>query len=129
MEENLPAIIEKQTGGLGVDIIFDTTGAAEALSGNFTLVKKGGEIIVVGITEEPVPSDFLTIVLNELTIKGSYCGFNEYPLSIEMLSKGMISANKIITSIIGLEEICEKGFKLLIKPINECKVVVKVGGG
>lgn len=128
-EENLPAIIERQTNGLGVDILFDTAGVPETLSENFTLVKKGGEIMVVGITEEPTPSDFFTVVLNELTIKGAYCGFNEYPSAIEMLSKGLISAGKIITSVIELDEISEKGFKPLMKPTRECKVVVKVGGG
>ncbi|MFQ5999200.1 MAG: zinc-binding dehydrogenase [Candidatus Bathyarchaeia archaeon] len=128
-EENLPAIIERQTDGLGVDLVFDTAGVPETLSENFTLVKKGGEIMIVGITEEPTPSDFFTVVLNELTIKGSYCGFNEYPLAIEMLSKGTISTGKIITSVIKLEEIDEKGFKTLMKPIKECKVVIKVGGG
>jgi len=127
-EENLPAVIERQTDGLGVDVVFDTAGIPETLSENFTLVRKGGEIMVVGITEEPTPSDFFTIVLNELTIRGAYCGFNEYPLAIEMLSKGMISTRKIITSIIELEKIDEKGFKSLTKPINDCKIVVKVGG-
>jgi (R,R)-butanediol dehydrogenase/meso-butanediol dehydrogenase/diacetyl reductase len=128
-EENLPAIIERQTNGLGVDILFDTAGVPETLRQNFTLVKKGGEIMVVGITEEPTPSDFFTVVLNELTIKGAYCGFNEYPSAIEMLSKGLISAGKIITSVIELDEISEKGFKPLMRPIRDCKVVVKVGGG
>jgi len=127
--ENLPAIIERQTEGLGVDVLFDAVGLPKTLSENFTLVKKGGEIMIIGYSEEPTPSDFLTVVLNELTIKGSYLGYNEYPLAIEMLSKGMISTRKIITSIIELEEIDEKGFKSLTKPINDCKIVVKVGGG
>ncbi|MGQ9460223.1 MAG: zinc-dependent alcohol dehydrogenase [Candidatus Bathyarchaeaceae archaeon] len=127
-EENLPAVIERQTDGLGVDVVFDTAGVPETLSENFTLVRKGGEIMVVGITEEPTPSDFFTVVLNELTIRGAYCGFNEYPLAIEMLSKGMISTRKIITSVIELEKINEKGFKSLTNPINDCKIVVKVGG-
>jgi len=127
-DENLPAIIERETDGLGVGVLFDTAGVPETLSENFTLVKKGGEIMVVGITEDPTPSDFFTVVLNELTIKGAYCGFNEYPSAIEMLSKGLISAGKIITSVIELDEIVEKGFKPLMKPIKECKVVVKVGG-
>jgi len=128
-EENLPALVERETKGLGVDVLFDTAGVPETLSGNFTLVKKGGEIMVVGITEEPTSSDFFTVVLNELTIKGAYCGFGKFPSAIEMLSKGLISARKIITSVIKLDEISEKGFKRLVKPINECKVVVRVGGG
>ncbi len=125
-EENLPALIERQTNGLGVDVLFDTAGVPETLSENFTLVKKGGEIMVVGITEEPTPSDFFTVVLNELTIKGTYCGFNEFPSAIEMVSKGMISTRRIITSIIELDEIDEKGFERLTNPINDCKIVVKV---
>jgi len=127
-EENLPALIERQTNGLGVDVLFDTAGVPETLSENFTLVKKGGEIMVVGITEEPTPSDFFTVVLNELTIKGTYCGFNEFPSAIEMLSKGMISTRRIITSTVELDEIDEKGFKRLTNPINDCKIVVKVWG-
>ena len=128
-EENLPVLIERQTNGLGVDVLFDTAGVPETLSQNFTLVRKGGEIMVVGITEESTPSDFFTIVLNELTIKGVYCGFNEFPSAIEMLSKGLISVGKIVTSVIELEEIDKKGFKPLMKPINECKVVVRVDEG
>jgi len=128
-EENLPLFVDRQTNGLGVDVLFDTAGVPETLGENFTLVKKGGEIMVVGITEEPTSSDFFTVVLNELTIKGAYCGFNEFPSAIEMLSKGMISTGKIITSVIELEEIVKNGFKPLTRPINECKVVVRVGGG
>jgi (R,R)-butanediol dehydrogenase/meso-butanediol dehydrogenase/diacetyl reductase len=128
-EENLPLVVDRQTNGLGVDVLFDTAGVPETLGENFTLVKKGGEIMVVGITEEPTSSDFFTVVLNELTIKGAYCGFNEFTSAIEMLSKGMISTGKIITSVIELEEIVKKGFERLTKPINECKVVVRVGGG
>ena len=128
-EENLPLFVDRQTNGLGVDVLFDTAGVPETLGENFTLVKKGGEIMVVGITEEPTSSDFFTVVLNELTIKGAYCGFNEFPSAIEMLSKWMISTGKIITSVIELEEIVKNGFKPLTRPINECKVVVRVGGG
>jgi (R,R)-butanediol dehydrogenase/meso-butanediol dehydrogenase/diacetyl reductase len=129
IKENLPAIIEKETKGEGVDIIFDTTGAPAALEANFTLVRKGGEIIVVGITEEPATADFFTLVVNELTIKGSYGGFNEYPKAIEWLANRRITTDKIITSIISLEDLSEKGFKVLIGPAKEGKVVVKLTGG
>ena len=127
--ENLPAIIERETRGEGVDIVFDTTGSPEALASNFTLVRKGGEIMVIGIAEEPTSADFFTLVLNELTIKGSYGGYNEYLDAIRWLDRGRISAAKIITSVIELDDIVERGFKVLIGPTRECKVVVRVHGG
>jgi len=129
IEENLPLVVEKETGGEGVDIVFDAAGVPETLKANFTLARKAGEIMIIGITEEPAEADFFTTVLNELTIKGSYLGFNEFPQAIRLIAEGKVRADKIITSIIELEEIVEKGFKRLVKPIEECKIIVKIGGG
>ena len=112
-----------------MDIVFDAAGVPETLKANFTLARKAGEIMIIGITEEPAEADFFTTVLNELTIKGSYLGFNEFPQAIRLIAEGKVRADKIITSIIELEEIVEKGFKRLVKPIEECKIIVKIGGG
>jgi len=126
--ENLGAIVERETGGEGVDIVFDAAGVPASLSSNFTLVKKGGEIVVIGICEEPFEADFFTLVLNQLTVKGSYLGYNEYPLAIKLLAEGEIDADKIITSVIPLEDVVERGFKRLVKPTDECKIVVELAG-
>ena len=127
--ENLPAVVERVTGGRGVDIVFDVAGVPETLMENYTLAKKGGEIIVVGICEEPACADYFTLVLNELTVKGAYYGFNEFPLAIEMLSKGLVKADKIITSTIKLDNVVEEGFRRLLKPVDQCKIIVEIGGG
>lgn len=39
---NLPAVVERVTGGRGVDIVFDAAGVPETLMENYTLAKKGG---------------------------------------------------------------------------------------
>ncbi len=127
--ENLPAVVERVTSGRGVDIVFDAAGVPETLRENFTLVRKGGEIIVIGICEDPAQADFFTLVLNELTVKGAYYGFNEFQLAIDMLSKGLIPADRIITSTIKLENLVEEGFEVLLKPEGHCKIVVEIGGG
>ncbi len=129
LKENLPLIVERETGGEGVDIVFDAAGVPETLKSNFTLARKAGEIVIIGITEEPAEADFFTTVLNELTIRGSYLGFNEFQEAIRLVSEGRIHADEIITSIIELDEVVEKGFKKLVKPIKDCKIVVKLGGG
>lgn len=43
LRENLPAVVERVTGGRGVDIVFDAAGVPETLMENYTLAKKGGD--------------------------------------------------------------------------------------
>lgn len=127
-KENLYAVVERNTGGMGVQVIYDAAGVPETLKSNYTLVEKGGEIMVIGITEEPVEADFFTAVVNEITVKGSYLGFGEFQRAIDLITRGKIHADKIITSIIDLEEVVDGGFKKLVKPEEECKVIVRIGG-
>jgi len=127
-QESLPAIVEKATHGNGVDLIFDTTGAPAALKSNFTLVRPGGQIMVVGIPEEPTEADFFTVVLNELKIEGSYLGYSEYPQAIELLSEGRIDADKIITKVLPIDEV-RKAFELAASISDVQKVVIKMSGG
>jgi threonine dehydrogenase-like Zn-dependent dehydrogenase len=126
--DNIFSRIDKETGGEGVDIIFDTTGSPSALKGDFTLLRRGGEIIVLGIPEEPVEADIFTTVMNELTIKGSFEGYNEFGMAIKLLSSRGENFRGIITSVIPLEDIVESGFKRLLDRPSEGKVVVKIGG-
>jgi len=126
-KENIFSRIDRETGGKGVDIIFDTTGSPAAMKSNFTLVKRGGEIIILGIPEEPVESDIFTTVMNELTIKGSFEGYNEFRRSMDIISRNRGMFN-IITSIISLEDIVKDGFERLLQAPVEGKVVVRIGG-
>ena len=125
LEQNLSIEIEYLTDGEDVDMIFDAAGVPQTLAANFTLVKKGGEIIVIGITEKETMADFFTVVLNELTIKGSYLGYNEFPTAISMLRKGKIKAKEIITKIYPLEKV-EEAFKELLHMPKEGKIAIKI---
>ncbi len=127
-KQNIFSLIERETGGDGVDIIFDTTGSPSAIKSNFTLVKRGGEIIILGIPEFPVESDIFTLVMNELTVKGSFEGYNEFKDAIEILSKRWVNFSSMITSVIDLNHIVDMGFKKLLQVPDEGKIVVKIGG-
>ncbi len=127
LEENIFEVIDSETDGEGVDIIFDCTGAPEAIQANATLVRKGGEIIVIGICEVPVNFDFFTLVYHEITIKGSYAQrIIEYDDAIKMIQKHNIRYRDVITKIVSLDSVID-AFKILAskKPI-EGKIVVNI---
>ena len=127
-KSNIFSFIEKETDGEGVDIIFDTTGSPTAIKSNYTLVKRGGEIVILGIPELPVESDIFTLVMNEITIKGSFEGVNEFKDAIDFISQRKVNFSSIITSIIPIEKIVEDGFKKLLEMPKEGKIVIKIGG-
>jgi (R,R)-butanediol dehydrogenase/meso-butanediol dehydrogenase/diacetyl reductase len=126
-EESVSLRIERFTAGLGVDLVIECTGAPGPTADAFQLVKRGGTILVLGISEEPVEADFMTGVLNELNVQFSYLGYAEFPEAIELLSTKRIDPAPYITKVVPLEKVVEEGFKALTRPdSNEVKVLVEI---
>ncbi len=127
-EDNIFSRIDNETHGEGMDMVFDTTGAPKSIKSDFTLVKRGGEIVLLGIPEESVEADIFTTVVNEISLIGAYESYNEFPVSINLLFNKKIDFSKIITKIIKLEDLIEEGFKPLLNNPSDGKILVKIGG-
>jgi 2-desacetyl-2-hydroxyethyl bacteriochlorophyllide A dehydrogenase len=126
-KESLPLRIESLTDGVGVDLVVECTGAPGPTSEAFQLVKRGGTILILGISEEPIEVDFMRGVLNELSIQFSYLGYAEFPEAIRLLAEGVIDPSSMVTSIIPLDRVVEDGFEALTRPDNkDVKVLVKI---
>jgi (R,R)-butanediol dehydrogenase/meso-butanediol dehydrogenase/diacetyl reductase len=126
LTDNLFVKMEERTEGLGPDLIFDCAATPATLQDAITLVRKGGQIFVVGLCEEPVEADFMTVVMNELEIKGGYCGYEEYPLALDYIAQGRVEVDSLVSDVIALDEIVEKGFEVLAAPEPQAiKILVK----
>jgi (R,R)-butanediol dehydrogenase/meso-butanediol dehydrogenase/diacetyl reductase len=126
-KESVSLRIESFTEGMGVDLVIECTGAPGPTADAFQLVKRGGTILVLGISEEPVEVDFMTGVLNELNVQFSYLGYAEFPEAIDLLSSKTIDPTHYITKVVPLERVVEEGFEALTHPDNsEVKVLVKI---
>jgi NADPH:quinone reductase-like Zn-dependent oxidoreductase len=65
------------TSGRGVDIVVDAVGAA-AWTIDFSAVRRGGKIVLCGVTTGATPeTDLRTLYLNQLTVMGSTMGSEE----------------------------------------------------
>ncbi|MCD6554857.1 MAG: galactitol-1-phosphate 5-dehydrogenase [Anaerolineae bacterium] len=126
-KDNLFIALDEPTEGLGPDVIFVCAGVPAAIEDAITLVRKGGQIVVVGIAEEPVTADFMTVVLSEVSIKGSYGGYEEMPLALDFIAQGRVAVESLISHEIALEDVVEQGFEMLTHPPHEAvKVLVKL---
>ena len=107
--------IVELTNGIGPDIVFECSGSAAAQAQVLNMVRKGGQVIILGVSHEPGSFDWLTLLLKEITIKGvlgysSLSGDGEFTTSISFLKAKRFDVTPVVTSKIHLDEIVEKGF-------------------
>lgn len=96
-DHSLKNYIEEMTDGVGVDAVFDTTGHKSGVESAVDLVRKGGEIIVIGLPGEPVELFFPPIVRGELDIKASYSATKrDFKQAIRVLDSGNVDVDAII---------------------------------
>lgn len=125
-KENLDLRVADLTDDQGADVVFCASGSPEAMGSTFTLVKKGGTVVPVGICEQPVQADFLSLVMNELDYRGTYASYDEYGLALDLMAQGRWHVEPIISGVIPLEQIVAEGFEALVRPDTvAAKILVK----
>jgi (R,R)-butanediol dehydrogenase/meso-butanediol dehydrogenase/diacetyl reductase len=126
-EDNLFIALGEPTEGLGPDVIFVCAGEPAVIEDAIALVRKGGQIVVMGVAKEPVGADFMTVVLNEVSIKGSCGGYEEMPMALDFIAQGRVDVESLISHEIALDDVAERGFEVLTHPPHEAvKIVVKM---
>jgi 2-desacetyl-2-hydroxyethyl bacteriochlorophyllide A dehydrogenase len=124
--EKLVEKIFEFTDLLGADMVFECSGAQSALQNSIRYLKKGGQIIVIGFQETEISFDFSWMVHWEVDMKGSLdYDNNEFQSVIEFLEKKELNTEALITDIIPLHDLEEKGFKRLLSSPEVIKVLVK----
>lgn len=111
------------TGGGGVDVAFDASGAPDAVEDAFAAVSIGGKVILAGIPDEDKTSFTASLARRKgLTIKMVRRMKHTYPRAIELVSKGLVDVRSIVTHRFSLEQSAEafrvaqqrEGLKIII---------------
>jgi (R,R)-butanediol dehydrogenase/meso-butanediol dehydrogenase/diacetyl reductase len=125
--EHLKERIIDLTGGIGPDVVFDCAGVASAFQTSMDCVKSGGQVMVIGLHEQKVPVDFLNLLHREIELKGVFGSYNEFKEVIDIMASGKIQTDLLISDVISLGDIVEKGFQQLLGSRDLVKILVKVG--
>jgi (R,R)-butanediol dehydrogenase/meso-butanediol dehydrogenase/diacetyl reductase len=110
-------------------VIFICTGAPDPYRDAVSLVRKGGQVYVLGLCVEPVEADFMSVVLNDLCIEGSLAGRTGFPAAIDFIAQGRVDVEALVSHEIPLDEVVTGGFNRLTAPgSGAVKILVRIGG-
>lgn len=124
-DKEIPKKIKEMTG-VGVDIFIDAAGVQASFDTGINSLRNGGTAILVALFAKEVVHNALNQTLRELTIKGTAAYRNIFPETIALINSGRLPVEKLITSVISLDEIVEKGFETLTKDPSEVKILVDI---
>jgi threonine dehydrogenase-like Zn-dependent dehydrogenase len=89
---------ERGASGLEVDVVLECSGSATATSTALKLLAPGGILVVVGAGPDPA-LDSATILLKEITVRGSYIYTDEFDRAIDLLATQQIKVTDLTTVI------------------------------
>ena len=124
-KDNMMEKIDKETKGVGADIVFECSGQQSAFKFAINSVKKGGQIIIVGFGENNIPLNLLEIILKEIELKAILGYYDDFKSVIEYLGKKLIKTDLLINDIISLKHLEKEGFLRLINSPDLVKILVK----
>ncbi len=92
------AEVRKLTGGDGCDIYIEATGQPSGVQQGLQMIRRLGTFVEFSVLREPVTVDWTIIGdTKELDIRGSHLGPYCYPIAMDMLAKGLLPMEQIIT--------------------------------
>jgi 2-desacetyl-2-hydroxyethyl bacteriochlorophyllide A dehydrogenase len=111
------------------DAAVDCTGAAPAIESAFDALRRGGRLLVFGVApaEARVALSPFRIYNDEITIVGSMAVLNSYANALDLVAKGFINTEALITDTLPLEQYPDALAKM--RSGSGLKIQVLPGGG
>jgi 2-desacetyl-2-hydroxyethyl bacteriochlorophyllide A dehydrogenase len=111
--------------GIGADVVFECAGTGESFRTCLGLVKAGGQVLILGHTEKPTSVVTSGLVIREVDIKASLAyDYEETRKCLNYLATGRFKARELVSDIIPLSDLVDRGLNRLVADRNLIKVLV-----
>jgi L-iditol 2-dehydrogenase len=98
------AEIRRLTENRGADIAFEAVGIAPAVQAALASARKGGRVILVGNLAPVVDFPLQATVTREITVLGCCASRGEYPACLEMIARGKLDVDILMSATAPLAE-------------------------
>ena len=126
--EDVAAIVRGLTGGYGCDVYIEATGSASGVGQGLEIIRKLGRYVEFSVFGADATVDWSIIGdRKELDVRGAHLGPYCYPIAIDLLTRGLVTAKGIVTHDYTLEQWDEAisvansldSIKVLLKPVHQ----------
>ena len=103
-ESDVPAAVRGLTGGNGADASFEVVGHSDTVLTAIRCLRKGGTVVLIGNLSPKVELPLQEVVSREISVLGSCASSGEYPECIELLARGSVDVDPLVSLKASLEE-------------------------
>ena len=103
-DEHVHQFILNETSNRGVDVAFEAVGIEPTVNTAIENVRKGGTVTLVGNLAPNIKFPLQSVVTREIRIQGSCAIAGEYPQVLEMIEKGLIDVDSLLSAKAPLSE-------------------------
>lgn len=118
-------MIREFTGGRGMDLAFEVVGVGESLQIALASLRKGGTALLVGNLKPQVDLPLQSVVTRQISLLGSCASAGEYPACLDMIARGIISVDALISATPPLSDGAGWFKRLYEKERGLMKVILK----
>jgi L-iditol 2-dehydrogenase len=101
---NVPTEVRRLTEGHGADMALEVVGSTPTVKTAIDSVRKGGAVTLVGNIAPEVALPLQAVVTRELSLLGTCGSCGEYPECLDLMSRGTIRVEPLITAMANLED-------------------------
>jgi (R,R)-butanediol dehydrogenase/meso-butanediol dehydrogenase/diacetyl reductase len=120
----LPRELRRRLGSGGAALVVDATGVAAVLPLAIECTRRGGRIVLAGLTGTPSPIEGRRLALFERSLIGSLGYRNDLPRVMKLMDAGALDAEALITAVVPLTEASDTVRDLAADPGGRVKVLV-----
>ena len=101
---DVPAVVRGLSDGKGADVCFEVVGQTDTVVTAIRSLRKGGTVVLVGNLSPRVELPLQEVVSREISVLGSCASSGEFPECIDLLARGVIDVEPIISLKASLDE-------------------------
>jgi threonine dehydrogenase-like Zn-dependent dehydrogenase len=128
-KEDPVQVVLEETGGIGADLVIESSGAIQGPQMAIAMAKRMGKILLLGFPDEPVSTDFSLLGKNNkfiYTVRGE--GWTNCGRAVSLLASGKVNLKSLVTHSFSIDNISE-AFKTFKERIGGAiKVIVNPHG-
>ncbi|WP_276257138.1 zinc-dependent alcohol dehydrogenase [Halomontanus rarus] len=102
---DLEDVVDERTDGIGFDVVFDTTGHKSGVEMAIDNVRKGGQVVVVGLPGDSSDVFMTPIVRGEIDLNTSYGStWRNFEQAIRVMANDSIDVDSIVDTSYSVDE-------------------------